>query len=100
MATGFDGEGKVIKDAWRQVMLLLESKTSMSSLEKVRLLMIFFLTQSKLDDAERRRLLDQANLEPGDYDALTRLMHICNVTMGSIAAFRNEFRIRPLCRRI
>ena len=78
MVMGVDPEGKPIKDIWKQMTPLL-GRENLSSEDRVRLIMIYLLTQSSLNDADRKSMLDHANLISNDMESLRRLMLLCGV---------------------
>lgn len=78
MVTGLDPEGKPIKDSWKQIASLL-GRENLSSEDRVRLIMIYLLTQSALKDSDRKSMLDHTNLNSNDLESLRRLMLLCGV---------------------
>ena len=75
---GVDPEGKPIKDIWKQMTSLL-GRENLSSEDRVRLIMIYLLTQSSLNDSDRKSMLDHANLSSNDMESLRRLILLCGV---------------------
>lgn len=80
MVMGVDPEGKPVKDIWKQMTPLL-SRENLSSEDRVRLIMIYLLTQPNLNDADRKSMLDHANLSPSYLESLRRLMLLCGVNI-------------------
>lgn len=78
MAMGVDPEGKAVKDLWKQMTPLL-GRDNLSSEDRVRLIMIYLLTQPTLNEADRISILDHAKLSPTDLESLRRLMLLCGV---------------------
>lgn len=78
MVMGVDPEGKPIKDIWKQLVPLL-NRDNLNSQDRVRLIMIYLLTQPPLNDADRRSMLDHAKLDSTDMESLRRLMLLCGV---------------------
>lgn len=78
MVMGVDPEGKPVKDIWKQMVPLL-SRDNLSSEDRVRLIMIYLLTQPNLNDADRKSMLDHAKLSSSDLESLRRLMLLCGV---------------------
>ncbi len=70
---GVDPEGKPAKDLWKQLTPLL-GRDNLSSEDRVRLIMIYLLTQPALSDSDRKSMLDHAKLDPADMESLRRLM--------------------------
>lgn len=80
MVMGVDPEGKVVKDIWKQMTPLL-GRDNLSSEDRVRLIMIYLLTQPTLNEADRKSMLDHAKLSPSDLESLRRLMLLCGVKL-------------------
>ena len=79
MVTGVDTEGKVVsKDIWKQMTSLL-NRDNLSSEDRVRLIMLYLLTQSALSESDRKSMLDHAKIDSNDLEALRRLMLLCGV---------------------
>ena len=78
MATGVDPEGKTAKDIWKQMVPLL-GRDNLTSEDRVRLIMIYLLTQPALNDSDRKSMLDHAKLNSTDMESLRRLMFISGV---------------------
>lgn len=78
MVMGVDPEGKPVKDIWKQMTPLL-GRENLSSEDRVRLIMIYLLTQSALNEADRKSMLDHANLSSNEMESLRRLMMLCGV---------------------
>jgi syntaxin-binding protein 1 len=78
MVMGVDPEGKAIKDIWKQMTPLL-GRDNLSSEDRIRLIMIYLLTQPTLNEADRNSMLDHAKLSQTDLESLRRLMLLCGV---------------------
>lgn len=81
MVMGVDPEGKPVKDIWKQITPLL-SRDNLSSEDRVRLLMIYLLTQPALSEADRKSMLEHAKLISSDLESLRRLMLLCGVIIN------------------
>ena len=87
MVTGVDPEGKpVSKDIWKQMTALL-SRDNLSSEDRVRLIMIYLLTQTALSDSDRKSMLDHAKIDSNDLESLRRLMLLCGVRILNACRF-------------
>ncbi len=80
LVMGVDAEGKsvVVKDSWRSLQALL-GRDALDSRDRLRLCLIYLLTQPALSEADRKSLLDQARLEPEDLDSLRKMMLLSGV---------------------
>lgn len=75
---GVDPEGKTAKDIWKQMVPLL-GRDNLNSEDRVRLIMIYLLTQPALNDSDHKSMLDHAKLNSTDMESLRRLMLISGV---------------------
>ena len=81
MATGEDSGGKTFKTALAELRALLEkSDLALSPEDKIRLLMIYMITQDGIRQDERRQLIQLAGISPEDQDAIINLFYL-NVTL-------------------
>lgn len=80
MVMGVDPEGKAVKDMWKQLTPLL-SRDNLSSEDRLRLILIFLLTQSSLSESDRKSMLEHSKLSSSDLESLRRLMLLCGVSM-------------------
>lgn len=78
MVTGVDPEGKSVKDVWQQLVGLLR-RDNLDSTDRVRLIMLYLLTQPALSEADRKAMLDHAKLSSDDLESLRKLMLISGV---------------------
>lgn len=78
MVMGVDPEGKPVKDIWKNLTPLL-ARENLSSEDRVRLIMIYLLTQPALNESDRKSMLDHSKLNPNDMESLRRLMLLCGV---------------------
>ncbi|KAI9092656.1 Sec1-like protein [Phlyctochytrium arcticum] len=74
LATGENVDGRTIKfsNVMMDMVPVLDSDT-ISSIDKLRLLMLYIITQNGIEDDERRRLLGYAKLSLEDSQAITNL---------------------------
>ena len=79
MVMGVDPEGKTVKDVWQQLVDLLR-RDNLDSSDRVRLIMIYLLTQPALSEADRKSMLDHAKLSADDLESLRKLMLISGVS--------------------
>jgi len=78
MVMGVDPEGKVVKDMWKQMTPLL-SRDNLSSEDRLRLILIYLLTQPGLNESDRKSMLEHSKLTSSDLESLRRLMLLCGV---------------------
>ena len=81
MANGEDSGGKAFKTALPELRALLErADLPLSPTDKMRLLMIYMITQEGIRQDERRQLIQLAGISPEDQDAIINLFFL-NVTL-------------------
>ena len=81
MATGEDSGGKKFTHALSELRSLLEKgDLPLSPEDKMRLLMIYVITQDGIRQDERRQLMQLAGISPEDQDAIINLFYL-NVTL-------------------
>ena len=77
MATGEDAQGKAYKSALPELRALLErSDLLLSPVDKMRLLMIYVITQDGIKQEERRQLNHIAGISPEDQVAILNLYYL------------------------
>lgn len=75
MATGEDSDGKAVKNAINELFPLL-SDPDISKDEKMRLLMLYVISQGGVKDQDRKRLMDLAKVSIQDQKAIANLFHL------------------------
>jgi len=75
MATGEDADGKVVKNAISSIPALL-TDPQVPQLDKVRLLMLFIISQEGIKDADRKRLMDMAKISFEDQACISNLRYL------------------------
>lgn len=75
MATGEDAEGKAVKNVITSLPPIL-SDPEVSKEEKLRLLMIYVISQGGLKDQDRKRLMDLAKISVPEQKAIANLYHL------------------------
>jgi len=77
MATGEDSQGKPYKSALADLRALLErTDLPISPEDKMRLLMIYLISQDGIKQDERRQLMELAGISPEDQAAILNLFHL------------------------
>lgn len=77
MATGEDSGGRAFKTALPELRAVLERADLLLSPEdKLRLLMIYMITQDGIRQDERRQLIQLADISPEDQDAIINLFYL------------------------
>jgi len=81
MATGEDAQGRAYRSALADLRSLLEQgDLPLSPEDKIRLLMIYLITQEGIKQDERRQLIQLAGISPEDQVAILNLFYL-NVTL-------------------
>jgi len=75
MAIGEDAEGKPTKNIISSMSQFL-TDSSVNDIEKLRLLMIYLISQEGIKDSDRRRLFDLAKISIQDQAAVTNLRYL------------------------
>jgi len=77
MATGEDSQGRPYKSALADLRALLErTDLPISPEDKMRLLMIYLISQDGIKQDERRQLMELAGISPEDQAAILNLFHL------------------------
>lgn len=75
MATGEDSDGKVVKNIVTALPPVL-SDPNVTKEEKLRLLMIYVISQGGVKDQDRKRLMDLAKISISEQRAIANLFHL------------------------
>ncbi len=75
---GYDCNGQLIDNIFQSLAPLLD-RSNLSSTDKMRLIMLYNLTQPPMKDSDNRSMLDHAKLNTEDLDSLRQLMSMINV---------------------
>jgi len=75
MATGEDADGKAVKNIISALAPLL-TDAEVSMLDKIRLLMIYIISQEGIKDSDRKRLMDLAKISFEDQGAISNLRYL------------------------
>ncbi|KAG8461329.1 hypothetical protein KFE25_010516 [Diacronema lutheri] len=76
MALGEDSDGKEVKGTKLVEQLIEMVRRDVSPQDKMRLLMIYIISQEGIRDDDRRRLMDAAGLSPDDQAAIVNLFYL------------------------
>ncbi|KAK8849808.1 hypothetical protein IAR55_005144 [Kwoniella newhampshirensis] len=75
-ATGYTSEGKTPKTLVEEMVPLLDDRTNISSLDKVRIMALYILFRDGVADEDRRRLYQHARLSITEQDMVNNLVHL------------------------
>eukprot|EP00842_Homolaphlyctis_polyrhiza_P005104 jgi/Hompol1/5595/HPOL_004565-RA len=73
LATGEDGDGKPLRDTGMYSVVPVMSNKGPTPYDKLRTLLIYVISQSGINDLERRRLIDLGQIPSDDAQAVTNL---------------------------
>ncbi len=83
MATGEDSAGKTVKNAIVNLSALLKDPT-VSKEDKLRLLILYIISQEGIKDMDRKRLMEQANITAQEHAAIANISFL-GVTLTKAA---------------
>ncbi|WVR07906.1 hypothetical protein IAU60_004949 [Kwoniella sp. DSM 27419] len=75
-ATGYTSEGKAPKTIVEEMVPLLDDRTNITSLDKVRIMALYILFRDGVADEDRRRLYQHARLSISEQDMVNNLIHL------------------------
>ncbi|OCF34392.1 syntaxin-binding protein 1 [Kwoniella heveanensis BCC8398] len=75
-ATGYTSEGKTPKTLVEEMVPLLDDRTNITSLDKVRIMALYILFRDGVADEDRRRLYQHARLSISEQDMVNNLIHL------------------------
>ncbi len=90
MVMGVDPEGKPVKDVWRSLITSL-GREVLDSRDRLRLVLLYLLTQPPLNETDRKSLLDHAKLIPEDLDSLRKMMLLGGVRFSRLSPISFHF---------
>jgi len=89
MATGEDSDGKTVKNLMSNVAPLL-SDPSVDTTDKLRLIMLYIISQEGIKDADRRRVMDLAKISFEDQACITNLRYLGVTLMKATRGSRKK----------
>jgi len=91
MATGLDSEGKGVKNIISGMPRLLTQPEAELSMEyKLRLLMLYIISQEGIKDSDRKRLMELAKVPPQDQSAIANLRYLGVTLMKGTKAKKTQ----------
>ncbi len=86
MVMGYDGDGQPAVNLFQSLAPLLD-RSNLTSSDKIRLIMLYNLTQPAMKDADSRSMRDHAKLDSNDLESLRQLSNLVNVLLFSSFLF-------------
>eukprot|EP01113_Clastostelium_recurvatum_P022373 TRINITY_DN2667_c0_g1_i1.p1 TRINITY_DN2667_c0_g1~~TRINITY_DN2667_c0_g1_i1.p1 ORF type:complete len:620 (-),score=203.59 TRINITY_DN2667_c0_g1_i1:32-1732(-) len=88
MATGEDADGKTIKNVISSLAPIL-SDPDVSKADKMRLIMLYIISQEGIKDSDRKRLVDMAKITNAEQTAISNLFYL-GVTLAKGAKGKSK----------